>query len=421
MSLFIPPWLSAFGQNVRPSDGAKLYFYEAGTSTPKTVYSDINETVALSNPVIAAANGRFPAIFLGGTFKVIMTDKNDVVQDTEDNLAASTTGFNWAGDFDSSTNAGDYPASGQLGDVYRVTEKFVLNAASGSYQLYLYDFIVANKNGSTGIEADWNIIKGKDWLIDEDDFASDDDTLAPSQQSVKTYLASQILDEDDFASDSATKAPSQQSAGFYIREGTYEFQNKTIDSSKNTVELKSSSTNVVIDIDSSDGSVTLDIDTAQAGTTINDASTTVKGVVEKSTSAENLAGSSDIVYPTPKGVKEEMFSATGLAPVFACRAWANWDMDAAGSPVINAGGNFDPFTDNGQGDQTANFTVNMPDTDYAPFFSGQGNTAVVVGGLSGLAGGAPDLKSTSQFRFRFRDTATNVLIDTINAAVMVMR
>jgi hypothetical protein len=214
------PQTSAYGQNVKPSDGAKLYFYEAGTTTLKTVYTDAGETVASSNPVIADASGRFAPVFVSGAYKAVLKDKNDVTIWTEDNLQTATGSTRYLGEFNSSTNGGDYPSSGQTGDMYKVSAAFTLNAASGAHYLYLDDFIFANKANATGIDADWEIIKGRIWLIDEDSFASDSAVLAPSQQSVKaytgTYVASQILDEDDFASDSDTKAPSQQSTGAYI-------------------------------------------------------------------------------------------------------------------------------------------------------------------------------------------------------------
>jgi len=187
MSIYTTPIASAHGQNVRPSDGAKLYFYEVGTTTAKTVYSDAGLTTPLSSPVVADGSGRFPLIYLQGNFKNILTDKNDVQIWEEDDLRASDSGVNILGDFDSSTNAGNYPESGATGDQYRVVEQFVLAAPSGEHQLYVGDFIVANKVGATAIDADWDIQKGRVWLIDEDDLSSDSAILAPSQQSVKAY------------------------------------------------------------------------------------------------------------------------------------------------------------------------------------------------------------------------------------------
>ena len=53
-------------------------------------------------------------------------------------------------------------------------------------------------------------------LLDEDNFASNSATAAPSQQSTKAYVDAHIIDEDNFSSDSATKPASQQSIKAYI-------------------------------------------------------------------------------------------------------------------------------------------------------------------------------------------------------------
>jgi hypothetical protein len=39
------------------ADGASLYVYQSGTSTPVSLYSDINLTVPVSNPYVVAAGG----------------------------------------------------------------------------------------------------------------------------------------------------------------------------------------------------------------------------------------------------------------------------------------------------------------------------------------------------------------------------
>jgi hypothetical protein len=57
------------------------------------------------------------------------------------------------------------------------------------------------------------------------------------------------------------------------------------------------------------------------------------------------------------------FSASGSAPVFAARAWVNFD--GTGTVAIRASGNVSSITDNGTGDYTVNFTTAMPDANYA--------------------------------------------------------
>jgi len=56
-------------------------------------------------------------------------------------------------------------------------------------------------------------------------------------------------------------------------------------------------------------------------------------------------------------------NATGSAPVYACRAWVNFD--GTGTVSIRASGNVSSITDNGTGDYTVNFTTAMQDANYS--------------------------------------------------------
>jgi hypothetical protein len=80
MSRFILPFQSVYDLNGHPLDGAKLYFYETGTSTPKDTYSDQALTTPNANPVIADSQGEFGDIFLNGEYRVELQDKNGVTQ-----------------------------------------------------------------------------------------------------------------------------------------------------------------------------------------------------------------------------------------------------------------------------------------------------------------------------------------------------
>ena len=55
-------------------------------------------------------------------------------------------------------------------------------------------------------------------------------------------------------------------------------------------------------------------------------------------------------------------NASGSAPVYACRAWVNFN--AQGTVAIRASGNVSSITDNGVGDYTVNFTTAMEDANY---------------------------------------------------------
>ena len=102
-----------------------------------------------------------------------------------------------------------------------------------------------------------------------------------------------------------------------------------------------------------------------------DASTTVKGIVELATDAEAQAGTDNIRAITPAGLMSA-FNKTGTAPMFACRAWVNFN--GTETVAIRASGNISSITDNGVGNYTVNFTTAMPDGFYAPQVTGQRDT-----------------------------------------------
>ncbi len=75
---FVEPFEDV-GSGIVPSSGAKLFFFDVGTSTPKTTWSDFALTVANPDPVVANANGIFPDIFLDTDADRTLKDKNDVL------------------------------------------------------------------------------------------------------------------------------------------------------------------------------------------------------------------------------------------------------------------------------------------------------------------------------------------------------
>jgi len=76
-SRFILP-LADVGNGISPSDGAKLTFFITGTSTLKDTYSDEAATTPNTNPVVSDGDGLFPEIWIEGSYKVRLTDKNSV-------------------------------------------------------------------------------------------------------------------------------------------------------------------------------------------------------------------------------------------------------------------------------------------------------------------------------------------------------
>ena len=82
-------------------------------------------------------------------------------------------------------------------------------------------------------------------------------------------------------------------------------------------------------------------------------------------------GASGLVgFPVSKAIEtpvKDALNATGSAPVYACRAWVNFN--GTGTVAIRASGNVSSITDNGTGDYTVNFTTAMPDANYAAALS----------------------------------------------------
>jgi hypothetical protein len=94
-------------------------------------------------------------------------------------------------------------------------------------------------------------------------------------------------------------------------------------------------------------------------------------------------------------------NASGPAPVYACRAWVNFN--GTGTVAINASGNVSSITDNGAGDYTVNFTTAMPDANYNtqctayPKQIGQ-NINYAIGLHTTNFAAAPTTKTTSAVR-----------------------
>lgn len=88
---FSPP-----GQTTFTLSGAKARFYDAGTTTLRTVYTDQSETVPHPSPLIADASGRWPQAFVsGGPVKVVVTQADESTGYTLDpceKVAASGAG-----------------------------------------------------------------------------------------------------------------------------------------------------------------------------------------------------------------------------------------------------------------------------------------------------------------------------------------
>ena len=89
------PWIESrfFDANGNLLAGGYLYFYEAGTSTPKLVYQDSSLTIPHAQPVVLDANGRAKVYLEAGGYKVIVQDSLGVQQYSFDNV--EDVGLTW--------------------------------------------------------------------------------------------------------------------------------------------------------------------------------------------------------------------------------------------------------------------------------------------------------------------------------------
>ncbi len=109
-------------------------------------------------------------------------------------------------------------------------------------------------------------------------------------------------------------------------------------------------------------------------------------------------------------------NASGTAPIYACRAWVNFD--GTGTVAIRASGNVSSITDNGTGDYTTNFIVALIDADYSYSVSCQQsttNTTVDSGGRGA------DTSLSGSLRLKFFGSSNNTVVDPDLVAIAIFR
>lgn len=83
--IFSSPFAQYTDASGNPGSGDKLYFYQTGTTTLLTIYSDIGLTTPQANPIIADSAGQWPAVYLAEQlYKVVMKSALDVTIRTAD-------------------------------------------------------------------------------------------------------------------------------------------------------------------------------------------------------------------------------------------------------------------------------------------------------------------------------------------------
>jgi hypothetical protein len=116
----------------QPLNAGKVYTYEAGTTTNKTTYQDVDKTTPHANPIVLDSNGR-KLVFAEGAYKFVVHTSADVLVYTFDDLTyrVETGGYTYVATSAGSANAqtlspSPAPTAYTAGDVY----KFIAGASN---------------------------------------------------------------------------------------------------------------------------------------------------------------------------------------------------------------------------------------------------------------------------------------------------
>jgi hypothetical protein len=117
-------------------------------------------------------------------------------------------------------------------------------------------------------------------------------------------------------------------------------------------------------------------------------------------------------------------NAGGSAPVYACRAWVNFDGTTT-TPTIRASGNVSSVTKIATGIYGVNFATSMPDVNYSILgtigaaFAAANNIGIIQVLESGITNGANP--TTTAVRIRTRRATDNSDQDTVRVNVSIFR
>jgi hypothetical protein len=113
---------------------------------------------------------------------------------------------------------------------------------------------------------------------------------------------------------------------------------------------------------------------------------------------------------------KDALNATGTAPIYACRAWVNFN--GTGTVAIRESGNVSSITDNNTGDYTVNFTTAMVDANFSLSATCNGESGLVV---CGSANSTTYSTTSARFRVRVPDTDISFSRDSANVSVAIFR
>lgn len=446
--------LSPIGNNAQfingvPANGAKLFFYAAGSSAKQTTYTDEAGLVPQTNPIILDSRGEpSQPIWLteGLDYKVVFTSSTDTdppvspiwdidnVTGINDSsltidqwvnsgvtpLYVSATQFTLSGDQTSAfqvnrrvkllvtagtvygyISASSYAA---LTTITVVLDSGILDSGLSSVQLGLITpnntslFLIKNSNLDNAYINDLTTATF-DPLSDYVPIADASDsfkkkkaliTLSDKLQPFSAALSANTL-VNTLAASSFDFRPTSLNSGSYntVNTGiltltvatTASLGLTTLIQGRLALLIAYNAGAPVLCISNLAGGLQLDETNLISPTTIGAGSTSASVIYSASAVAANspyrVVGFVDVIWTSGVGFTtltefqgaggQSMipvaFNAQGVAPLYACRAWVNFN--GTGVVSIRASGNVSSITDNGTGDYTVNFAISMQDANYS--------------------------------------------------------
>lgn len=136
----------------------------------------------------------------------------------------------------------------------------------------------------------------------------------------------------------------------------------------------------------------------------------------QATSTEASSGTNTNSLITPAGLRQGL-NATGSAPIYACRAWVNFN--GTGTVAIRASGNVSSITDVGTGNYTLNLTTPLEDANYC--ITASANAAGTDAPVDSTLIAYPYVGTASTVRVVVSDNNTDTNTDAQQVFVSIFR
>jgi hypothetical protein len=382
--------LSPFGnsqfvdENGAPAVGWKINTYAAGSSTAQATYTSEAGDTAQANPIVLDSLGKPSSpIWLtdGQSYKFVVTDANDVVKITIDNIdgvndtTATTTQFNSFGVTPTYVSATSFTLPGDQTSEFHVGRRLKFTVTAGT----VYGTIATTAYTTlTTVTMTMDSGEALDSGLSSVGLSilRADKSAVPLSSNVGYLRSTDGIVSGDVTFQGATSLQGGVTLGSIINE------KKGSDiASAATVNLTTATGNLV-DITGTTAITEITLaEGAERTVRFTGALTLTHGaslVLPGNKNITTVNGDFAVFRGYPAGVvrcvsyarangkpvafPDQLSTATGSAPSYSARAWVNFN----GSGVVTprADPNVSSITDNGVGDYTINFAVAMPDANY---------------------------------------------------------